>query len=128
VACLIAATLVQAVAPAIADGVLDTLLSIVRWSVALVFVWAAVALLVRYAPAEKPQFRWASGGSLLIIGTWVVASVLFRLWVTQVADFKSATGSLTVFLVLTSYVLVSATIFLIGAEMDELARKNGARS
>jgi membrane protein len=128
VACLIAALLVQAVAPSLSDGVLDTLLSIVRWPVALVFVWAAIALLVRYGPAEKPQFRWASGGSFLIIATWVVASVLFRLWVTQVADFKSATGSLTVFLVLTSYVLVSATIFLVGAEVDELARKKEARS
>jgi membrane protein len=128
VVCLIAALLVQAVAPGLTDGVLDTLLSIVRWPVALVFVWAAIALLVRYAPAEKPEFRWATGGSLLIIGTWVVASVLFRVWVTDVANFRSATGSLSVFLVLTSYVLVSATIFLIGAQVDELVRKKEARS
>ena len=46
----------------------------------------------------------------------------------EVADLKSATGSLTVFLVLTSYVLVSATIFLVGAELDELARKRNRGS
>src|SRR3954462_9781616 len=74
VGCLIAATLVQAVAPAVAEGGFDTVLSILRWPVALVFLWAAVALLLRYAPAERPEFRWASGGSFLIIGTWVVAS------------------------------------------------------
>ena len=123
VACLIAAVLVQAVAPSISEGALDTVLSILRWPVAIFFLWAAVTLLFRYAPAEKPGYRWASGGSLLVIATWLVASALFRGWVTEVANFKSATGSLTVFLVLTSYILVSATIFLIGAELDERARK-----
>lgn len=128
VACLIAAVLVQSVAPSVTDGALDTALSILRWPVAILFLWAALTLLFRYAPAEKPEFRWASGGSLLVIGTWLVASALFRGWVTEVANFKSATGSLTVLLVLTSYILVSATIFLIGAEVDELARKRNRRS
>ena len=128
VACLIAAVLVQAAAPSLTDGALDTVLSIVRWPIAILFLWAAVTLLFRYAPAEKPEMRWASGGSLLVIASWLIASGLFREWVTQVADFKSATGSLTVFLLLTSYVMVSASIFLIGAEVDEQARKKSRRS
>jgi membrane protein len=128
VACLIAAVLVQVLAPSVTDGVLDTLLSILRWPVAIVFLWAALTLLFRYAPAERPDVRLASAGSLLVIATWLVASALFRGWVTEVANFKSATGSLTVFLVLTSYILVSATIFLIGAEVDEWARKQKRRS
>lgn len=123
VACLVAATLVQAVAPALTDGALDTVLSIVRWPVAILFLWAAVTLLFRYAPAEKPEMRWASVGSFLVIATWLIASALFRGWVTEVANFKTATGSLTVFLLLTAYVLVTSTIFLIGAELDERMRK-----
>lgn len=128
VLCLIAAVLVQSVAPSVTDGALDTLLSILRWPVAILFLWVAVTLLFRYAPAEKPDFRWASGGSFLVIGTWLVASALFRAWATEVADFKTATGSLTVFLLLTAYVLASSTIFLIGAQLDELARKKNRRS
>jgi membrane protein len=128
VACLIAAVLVQSVAPALTDGALDTVLSILRWPVAILFLWAAVTLLFRYAPAEKPEFGWASIGSFLVIATWLITSALFRGWVTEVANFKSATGSLTVFLVLTSYVLATATIFLIGAEVDERARKQKRHS
>ena len=128
VACIIAAVLVQAVAPSMTDGPLDTVLSIVRWPIAILFLWAAVALLFRFAPAEKPEMRWASGGSLLVIASWLIASALFRTWVTEVADFKSATGSLTVFLLLTSYVMVSASIFLVGAELDERARKKSRES
>jgi membrane protein len=128
IACLVTAALVQSVAPSVTDGALDTVLSILRWPVSILFLWVAVTLLFRYAPAEKPEVRWASVGSVLVIATWLVASALFRGWVTEVANFKSATGSLTVFLVLTSYILVSATIFLIGAELDERARKQNRRS
>ncbi len=128
VACLIAAVLVQAIAPSVTDGVLDTVLSIVRWPIAILFLWVAVTLLFRFAPAETPEMRWASGGSLLVIASWLIASALFRAWVTEVADFKSATGSLTVFLLLTSYVMVSASIFLVGAELDERARKKSRGS
>ena len=128
VACLIMAVLVQSIAPAVTGGALDTLLSILRWPVSIFFLWAAVTLLFRYAPAENEDVRWASVGSLLVIATWLVASALFRGWATEVADFKSATGSLTVFLLLTAYILVSSTIFLIGAELDERARKQNHRS
>jgi len=128
VACLIAAVLVQSIAPSLTNGAMDTFLSIARWPVAILFLWAAVTLLFRYAPAEKPKTGRASGGSLLVIATWLVASALFRGWVTEVANFKSAAGSLTVFLVLTSYILVSSMIFLIGAEVDERARKQNRRS
>jgi membrane protein len=128
VACLIAAVLVQSVAPSVTTGALDTFLSVVRWPVSLLFLWGAITLLFRYAPAEKPEMRWASGGSFLVIATWLVASACFRLWVTEVADLKSATGTLTAFLVLTAYILVSSGIFLIGAEVDELVRRKSRQS
>ena len=39
------------------------------------------------------------------------------------ANFKSAIGSLTGLLIVTTYVFVSSAIFLVGAELDELLRK-----
>src|SRR5437660_333029 len=70
------------------------------------------------APVIKPRVT----GSLLVIAVWVLASLLFRLWITDVASFKSPIGSLTGLLVLTFYFFVSSAIFLIGAELDELLR------
>jgi membrane protein len=62
-----------------------------------------------------------------VIVVWIVASLLFKFWVTSVADFKSATGSLTVLLFLSWYVFVSSAIFLIGAQFDEVLRKEARR-
>jgi membrane protein len=120
--CVIGAVLVVTVAPR-AGGSLDVLLGVGRWLVAPLLLALAVGLLVHLAPAERPEPRWASAGSVLVIASWLVASVLFKLWITYVANFKSPIGSLTGLLILTTYVFVSAAIFLVGAELDELLRK-----
>jgi len=107
-------------------GVLHFVFGVGRWPVAVLLLSLAVGLLVRFGPAEKPEARWASAGSLLVVGSWIVATVGFRWWVSSVANFETAIGSLTVFLVLTAYVFTSTAIFLIGVQLDELLRK-GAR-
>ena len=120
--CLIGAALAVLAAPKLADGALDVVVGIGRWIVGVTLLGLAVGLLFRYAPAERPQAKWASAGSVLVIASWIVASLLFRLYVTTVADFETAIGSLTVFLVLTAYVFTSAAIFIVGAQLDELLR------
>ena len=120
--CLIGAALAVLAAPKLADGALDVVVGIGRWIVGVTLLGLAVGLLFRYAPAERPQAKWASAGSVLVIASWIVASLLFRLYVTTVADFETAVGSLTVFLVLTAYVFTSAAIFIVGAQLDELLR------
>ena len=112
-------------APRLADGVLGALLQVAGWGGAAVLVAVAVGLLVRYAPAERPEVGWATAGSAFIVVTWLAASAVFGSWVRYVADYKSAAGTLLAFLVLTTYLLTSTTIFLAGAQLDELARKGG---
>jgi membrane protein len=121
-ACVLGAILLLVVAPRVHGG-LHVLLGILRWLLAPLVLGLAVGLLVRFAPAQKPEARWASAGSLLVIVTWIVATLLFKLWVTYVANFKSAIGTLTGLLLLTTYFFVSAAIFIVGAELDELLRK-----
>jgi membrane protein len=120
--CLIGAALLLLAGPQ-AGGTLDVVLGILRWLLALLLLMLAVGLLVRFGPAEKPGARWASAGSLLVVGTWVIATLLFKLWVTHVANFKTAVGSLTGLLLLTLYLFVSSAIFIVGVELDELLRK-----
>src|SRR6266480_2622231 len=120
--CIVGAMLLLVVAPR-AAGAFHVVFGILRWLLAPLLLGLAVGLLVRFAPAQKPESRWASAGSLLVIGVWIVATLLFRLWVTYVANFKTAVGSLTGLLLVTLYFFVSAAIFLVGAELDELLRK-----
>jgi membrane protein len=128
VVCLVGSLLILSVAPRAQGEVVHFLLGVGRWFVAAFLLMVVVGAVMQFGPAERPEKRWASVGSLLVIGVWIVASLLFKLWVTKVADFKSAVGSLTVLLFLSWYVFVSSAIFLVGAQIDELLRKEAHRS
>ncbi len=110
----------------LADGVLGVLVGIGRWLAGILLLALALGLLVRFAPTEHESKRWASVGTALVIVTWIGASLIFELFVSHVANFKTATGSLTVFLVLIGYVYTSSIILLVGIELDELLQKDAA--
>ena len=120
--CLVASALVVLAGPRV-DGTVGVLLATGRWLIAAALLGLAVALVVRYAPSEQPEPRWASAGSAVIIATWIVASLAFGWYVSSVADFTRAVGSLTAFLVLTAYVFTTSAIFLVGAQLDEVLRE-----
>jgi membrane protein len=125
--CVIGAVLAVLAAPALArHGGLEIVVAVGRWPLAVALLGIAVALLMRFAPVEPRSGSWVTGGSILVILAWVAASMTFKLLVTQVLNFKTATGSLGVFLVLTGYVYTSSIIFLIGVEVDELLRGDAA--
>jgi YihY family inner membrane protein len=123
--CVIAAILVVLAAPALArHGALQVVVAIGRWLVAVALLGLAIGLLMRFAPVEPRPNQWVSGGTILVILAWVAATLLFQVLVTTLLNFKTATGQLGVFLVLTGYVYTSAIIFLVGVEADELLRED----
>ena len=123
--CVIGAALAVFAGPELArHGGLGVVVDVGRWVAAVLLLLAAVGLHVRFAPVEPRSNGWVTGGSLVVILAWVAASMIFKLFVTDVANFKTATGSLTVFLVLTGYVYTSSIIFLVGVEVDELLRED----
>jgi membrane protein len=123
VLCIIAAILVVTVAPKEGSGAVHGVLGIGRWLVAALLLVIAIGVLVRYAPAEHPRPRWASAGSLAIVVAWVVLSLVFKVWVTNVSNFKTGIGFLTAFLVLGAYIYLSVFVFVLGVQLDELLRK-----
>lgn len=122
----VGACLVGAAFATIVGGRLGLLASILRWPAAVLLLGLAVALLVRYAPAEHPDPKWASVGSAVIVAGWLLLSIGFGIWVRDVASYRGATGSLFAFLVLTAYVLWVSAVFLIGVEIDETLRNRRA--
>jgi membrane protein len=128
VLCLIGAVLVVSVAPKVGSGAAHFVFGVGRWLVAAVLLGVAIGLLVRYAPAEHPRPRWASAGSIAIVGAWIVLSLVFRVWVSDVSNFKTGIGFLTGFLVLGAYLYLSVLVFVLGVQLDELLRKRESAS
>jgi membrane protein len=108
------------------SGALEILLVAVRWIGALAALVAATGVLVRLAPVRRRPKRWASAGAVLVIATWIVTSFAFRWYVSTFANFKTAVGQLTVFIVLMAYAYASSIVLLVGIEVDELLREDAS--
>jgi membrane protein len=122
-ACLVGSILVVTLAKHV-GGPLEALVSVCRWIAAVLLLSVAIELLVRFAPAEARAKRWVTLGSSFVVVAWVVASLIFRWYVSSVADFRSTFGTFVAVLVLTGYLYTSAIIFLVGVQVDELIRKD----
>jgi membrane protein len=108
------------------SGASHVLLLVLRWPFAVIALGLAVGLLVRYGPADRRQVRWASVGAFVVVAAWIVQSLLFAWYVRSFANFTSASGALTVFLVLAAFLYTASIIFLLGVEIDELLRKDAS--
>lgn len=95
---------------------------VARWGLAIACLGLSVGLLVHFAPATPQPLPWVSLGSLIVVATWVLTTVSFAFYLSDVASYDSLFGGLAVFIVLTGYLYLSATVFLLGALLDALVR------
>ncbi|HEX8086815.1 MAG TPA: YihY/virulence factor BrkB family protein [Solirubrobacteraceae bacterium] len=101
------------------DSTVPEILSIlVRWTIALALGLTAVGILVHFAPATPAPTSWVSRGSLLCAAAWLVATLAFAFYASELADYGSVFGSFATLFLLLTYLYLSATAFLVGAELD----------
>ncbi|PYE11119.1 membrane protein [Williamsia limnetica] len=101
-----------------------TVWNIARWPVVLIFVVLIVAILYWATPnIRQPKFRWISTGAVLAIVVWIVASVLFALYVANFASYNKTYGALAGVIVFLLWLWITNLSLLFGAEFDsELER------
>jgi membrane protein len=99
--------------------------AILRWLAAVFLVALAFGVLVRFAPAKRRAKKWASIGAGIVVAGWLVESLAFKWYIDSLANFRTAVGSLTVVLVVISYMYLASIILLVGIEADEMLRQNG---
>ena len=95
---------------------------LVRWVLVIGLLAVVVALLVRHAPARAQKLPWVSLGAGLVIGTWVICSLAFYFYLTDIASYQSVFGSLAAVIVAMAYLYLSTTVFLFGAQLDSIIR------
>ena len=100
---------------------------ILRWPAAVVLVAFAFELIVRWGPDENRRKRWTSLGSALVVVGWIGQTLIMGAYVKSVADFRTAIGSLEVFIFLATFCYVAAIILLVAMELDELVRADAQR-
>jgi len=96
---------------------------VVRWAVAIALLFAAMALVLRLGPSRERPIAWVSFGAALVVGGWIVISLLFGLYLAQIADYSSVFGNLATVFIVIEYVYLSALVFVTGLLLDSETRK-----
>jgi membrane protein len=124
--CFILATLCLLLAPffSVADQGLawGVFAFLVRWALATGLLLLAVGLLVRHAPATAQPLPWVTLGAAIVVGFWVIMSLVFYFYLTTIASYESVFGSLAAVIVAMAYLYFSTTVFLFGAQLDAIIR------
>ena len=95
----------------------------VRWGLAAVLLGLATGLVIQYAPDSPQPAGWVSFGSLLTVGSWIVASLVFGVYIRYVSSVGSVFGSLATLVVAIAYIYITTTVFFVGAQMDAIIRE-----
>lgn len=110
------------------EQIFVTLWAWLRWPAALLILMLAVAIIYYVAPDVKQKFRFISPGAVLAIAVWVAASLGFKLYVTNFADYNATYGSIGAIIVLLLYFFISSAVLLFGAEINATIEKQAPAS
>jgi membrane protein len=122
-----------AVFPAIANalnigGIARVGLEALRWVVLLAVLMIALAVLYRLAPdRDDPKFTWTSVGAGVAILVWVLASVVFSLYVNNFGSYGKTYGALAGIVILLTWLWLSIVAILLGAEINAELEKQTVR-
>ena len=91
---------------------------IVQWPVVLLLVTVGIGLIFYFAPDAEQDWEWVTPGALVATILWLLASLGFKLYVANFADYNATYGSLAGVIVLLLWFYISGLAILIGAEMN----------
>jgi membrane protein len=102
---------------------------IAQWPIALFFV-SLVASMVYYAAPNLKQrcWQWLSPGALFATLGWIAASGLLRLYFHFFTSYAKTYGSLGAVMVLLTWLYVTGTMLLLGAEVNMIIEVAAVRA
>ena len=102
-------------------GVGDTAVDvwgIAKWPVLLLLVSILLAVLYWGAPNVELPFRLFSPGALLAVLGWVIASVVFAVYVSNFGSYNKTYGALAGPIIFLLWLWISNIFILLGAELN----------
>jgi membrane protein len=109
---------------------LEEVVRLVRWPSFFAIATIAIGCLYWIGPDRKPpRFVWVLPGAVVSALLWVAASSAFSWYVGTLGNYTATYGSLATVVVFMTWLWLSATIVLVGAELNselEQQRLHGA--
>ncbi len=95
-----------------------TVWQIAKWPVLLGLVLVILHVLYFASPNAKVGVKWISGGTLITLVVWLVASALFAFYVSQFGSYNKTYGSLAGVIVFLLWLWITNMAVLFGVEFN----------
>jgi membrane protein len=103
--------------------------SVLQWVIVLAFVFLAFALIYYFAPNVHCQaLRWVLPGMVVGVALWLIASMLFRLYLRYFDTYSTIYGSLGAVIILMLWFYLTGLAMLIGGEVNSEIEHAAARA
>jgi membrane protein len=103
---------------------LDTLLLALRWPLIVALILGVLAVLYRYGPDRGPvPLKWITPGAIFASVGIALTSVLFAVYAGNFASYDKTYGALGAVIALMTWLWLSATVVLIGAELNNVVEE-----
>lgn len=106
------------------SGPLMVAFAALRWLIILAGLLLAFALAYYFAPNVEQKFKWISPGSVAGVATLVLASLAFRIYVTNFGNYDATYGSIGAVIVLMLWLYVVGLALLLGSEVNVVYEKH----
>ena len=116
---MIGPTLADRVASVVGFGpVFATAWKVLQWPLVFALIASGIGLIYYFAPDADQDWEWITPGAVAATILWLIASLGFKFYLANFANYNESYGSLGGVIVLMLWFYISAVAVLVGAEMN----------
>lgn len=95
------------------------LADIVRYSIAIIVLFAGVGVLYRFGPNRRPaRMPWLSLGAVIAVASWAILSIGFTFYVTNFGNYNQVYGSIGAVVAMLIWLWISSFLVLWGGSIN----------
>lgn len=105
------------------NGFVVLLINILRWLIVIFALIIAMSLLYHFGNPRSKKFKLFTPGSLLFAGMFIVGTILFNFYISNISTYNLLYGSIGGLIIFVIWIYFNCILILIGYELNKSIAK-----
>ncbi len=105
------------------SGFIVFLINLLRWLIAIFALIVAMSLLYHFGNPRSKRFKLFTPGSILFTGLFIVGTVLFNFYISNISTYNLLYGSIGGLIIFVIWIYFNCILILIGYELNKSITK-----